>query len=81
MDRTTPPSSPRPGAGAPAARRRPPEPDSNEAQWLDLGHTDQAFEAAGAVIEDSSLGLTLTDAIEPAPEGRAPAGRPDPGLR
>ncbi|MDA8199780.1 MAG: hypothetical protein M0Z54_10230 [Thermaerobacter sp.] len=46
------------------ARRGPTSatPDPNRAEWLDLAHTDQAFEEWPAVVEDSSLGLTLTEA-------------------
>ncbi len=73
MDRKTLPSTPRPGAGTPTPQERQGlAPDPNEAQWLDLGHSDQAFEVTRAVIEDSSLGLTLTEAVESPLEGRAP---------
>lgn len=49
-------------------------PDPNRAEWLDLAHTDQAFEEWPAVVEDSSLGLTLTEA-EPV-DRRAARRRP-----
>ena len=42
-------------------------PDPNRAEWLDLAHSDQAFEEWPAVVEDSSLGLTLTEAEPLAP--------------
>lgn len=51
-----------------------PTPDPNRAEWLDLAHSDQAFEEWAAVVEDSSLGLTLTEA---EPLGRRVRRRPE----
>ena len=65
------PSGPLGGRGAP------PTPDPNRAEWLDLAHSDQAFEEWPAVVEDSSLGLTLTEAEHP----RRTAARRRPGAR
>lgn len=57
-------------------RRAPPTPDPNRAEWLDLAHSDQAFEEWPAVVEDSSLGLTLTEAEHPRRiAARRPGGR------
>lgn len=49
--------------------------DSNEAEWLDAGHGDQVFEELGSVVDDSSLGLTLSD-VEGA-KTSAPTRRPE----
>jgi hypothetical protein len=60
------------GKREPRGKWATPPTDTNEADWLDPGRGDQVFDKLGSVVDDSSLGLTLSDADGP---GGSPPSR------